>query len=93
MGATDFAVSIKTTKRADAAYRQIVEEAVYDYGHHPYNGTISTTDGYVSVPESFGSVSEVRGYINKHIQDYHKWSSCGHIAYNGTHYFFGLAAE
>lgn len=49
MGAHNFHVDAYG-ETADEAYREAVDEAWYDYGHDPYNGTISTTDGFVLIP-------------------------------------------
>ena len=47
MGATTFGdLTVGRYKNASEAYNSLVEEAEYDYGHDPYNGTISTTDGF-----------------------------------------------
>ena len=43
MGAQNF-VNRASGKRASEAYDKLYEEAVYEYGHDPYNGTISTCD-------------------------------------------------
>lgn len=34
----------------EEAYQACVNQAVYDFGHDPYNGTISTTSGIVHIP-------------------------------------------
>jgi len=47
MGATTFGnLTVGRYKNASEAYSSLVEEAEYEYGHDPYNGTISTTDGF-----------------------------------------------
>ena len=43
MGAVNFSDEAKA-KNASAAYDYLVEEALYEHGHNPYNGTISTCD-------------------------------------------------
>lgn len=40
------------------AYQNAVDDAHYQYGHDPYNGTISTTHGFVDVTKLFNSMSE-----------------------------------
>lgn len=42
MGACNF-IEFGVGKTADEAFETLVHEAVYEYGHDPYNGTISTT--------------------------------------------------
>lgn len=44
MGATDFHVTA-FGKDVHEAYRSAVDDALYEHGHDPYNGTISTTSG------------------------------------------------
>ena len=43
MGAINFC-NTESGKTASEAYNKLCEEAVYYYGHDPYNGTISTCD-------------------------------------------------
>jgi hypothetical protein len=51
MGATNFESIVRGDGLTmEEAYRQAVEQAHYDYGHDPYNGTISTTSGVVLDP-------------------------------------------
>ena len=42
MGACNF-IEFKIAKTADEAFAALVHETMYEYGHDPYNGTISTT--------------------------------------------------
>ena len=42
MGACNF-IEFKVGKTARDAFDELVEDSVYEYGHDPYNGTISTT--------------------------------------------------
>lgn len=60
MGACEFS-DISFGKDAQDAYGKAVSEALYEYGHNSYNGTISTTSGFVEVklPRSM-SVDELR---------------------------------
>ena len=51
MGATDFTTTA-TGRNAQEAYRAACEEATYEHGHDPYNGTISTTSGVRELPSS-----------------------------------------
>ena len=47
MGATNFSnLAIGKFKDSTQAYNEEVEEAHYESGHDPYNGTISTTNGF-----------------------------------------------
>lgn len=51
MGAHDFTTTT-TGKTATKAYETAVADARYEYGNDPYNGTISTTNGFEELPES-----------------------------------------
>ncbi|MCS5623720.1 MAG: hypothetical protein NZ735_07170, partial [Candidatus Marinimicrobia bacterium] len=45
MGACDFSlIQIGKYKTVREAYKDAVQDALYEDGHDPYNGTISTTD-------------------------------------------------
>jgi len=57
MGAHSFTASVYAPTAADG-YSMLVDEAVYDHGHDPYNGTISTTSGFKIVPFMEGESSE-----------------------------------
>jgi hypothetical protein len=46
MGSQTFSTSIIGQFDANGAYNQAVEDAQWEYGHDPYNGTISTTHGF-----------------------------------------------
>jgi len=47
MGATNFGnLAVGRYKNASEAYNSLVEDALHDYGHDSYNGTISTTSGF-----------------------------------------------
>ena len=42
MGACNF-IDFKAAETAEEAFGILVQEAMYEHGHDPYNGTISTT--------------------------------------------------
>lgn len=46
MGASNFSLEVKASS-LQSAYQQEYDQAVHEYGHNNYNGTISTTDGVV----------------------------------------------
>lgn len=50
MGATSFENEYRGAATMQDAYRELVEQAFYDQGHDPYNGTISTTNGVMQDP-------------------------------------------
>lgn len=41
-------------RTAQAAFDQACSDANYEYGHNPYNGTISTNDSFKMVPIAEG---------------------------------------
>jgi len=45
MGASSF-YTVTEAENAGQAYKTLVQEALYQYGQDPYNGTISTTNGF-----------------------------------------------
>jgi hypothetical protein len=49
MGATDFTEYVETNMGVQDAYHHAVSDALSEYGHDAYNGTISTTCGAVAV--------------------------------------------
>lgn len=66
--------SFLTTARADSAaeaFKAAVEQAHYDHGHDPYNGTISTVSTYRMVPEG---TEDPEGWC---IENAQKWEWCG----------------
>lgn len=50
MGGTSFENEYRGTASMADAYRELVEQAFYEQGHDPYNGTISTTSGVIQDP-------------------------------------------
>ena len=52
MGSTTF-YHKRTAPNMKEAYNQLVEDAIDEYGNDPYNGTISTTNGFVDVTKKF----------------------------------------
>jgi len=56
MGATSFHQSVpkKNYESAKQAFRELVEDALYEHGHDPYSGTIATCSlsGEINEPES-----------------------------------------
>ena len=63
MGAVDFAVFVQSQSPGESTqqcYDRAVEAAQFQYGHDPYNGTISTTSGFVIGPTVKTKVEAVR---------------------------------
>jgi hypothetical protein len=66
MGATFFRTSYRGKSLSDA-YKSAVEDAENEYGHDPYNGTISTTTGFHVIDrtrEYKASGKSLEDYIN-----------------------------
>lgn len=79
MGAYDFHASVYG-ETADEAYKEAVDEALYEYGRDPYNGTISTTSGFVLIPLNEGE--SVYDWASRVIDDerVQKWENCACVA-------------
>lgn len=69
MGATSIHHQVLKEKfeRPYDAYRALVEEAQYDYGHDPYSGTIATCEyhGRINTPENDEEYDEALERIGK----------------------------
>lgn len=84
MGATNF----ETTafgKDVEGAYRNACDEATWECGHDAYNGTISTTQGFVIINpkprrQTYKIVEEYLDIIDGMIE---KWGKCGAIILKG----------
>jgi len=75
MGAHDFHATAYG-ETAEEAYKDAVNDALYEEGHNPYNGTISTTGGFVMIP--IKSEESLADWINRIIDDeqVQKWGDC-----------------
>ncbi len=80
---------------AEQCFNELVQEAQYEYGHDPYNGTISTQSGYNVLKMQFNSRNEAECYADMNldsVQKYHceavKFTENGKTGY----VFFGWAA-
>lgn len=80
MGATSFEHTIYTDSAMDAAYAQAVSEARDEYGHDPYNGTVSTTEGVQLSPLYKGSPIPENQIdqeaLSARLNDLSKWGPC-----------------
>lgn len=82
MGAHNFETTIYTSKTVDAAYQEAVDLALYENGHEPYNGTISTTEGVALSPLANGDGTPTPEdqidwrAINKRLDHLNKWEHC-----------------
>ena len=61
---------------AQEAYKEAVESAYYEYGHDPYNGTISTTSGFTMIPLEPGE--SIDAWSSRVLEDegIKKWEEC-----------------
>ena len=60
----------------EQAYKAAVEQALYYCGHDPYNGTISTTNGFIMIPLRDGESIpewEIRVEEDPRVR---KWGNC-----------------
>lgn len=85
MGATTFQTSIiDRGLTPEAAYKRLVDEALYEYGHDPYNGTISTTDGFVMIDPNGRKIDNViREITDNESHQVNKWGPAGCIEIKG----------
>jgi hypothetical protein len=74
------------------AYQNAVEQAQHEYGHDPYNGTISTTNGFRMVTKKPGQTMEQ--LEDEWLDKLEKWGKCACVDLGGKRYaFFGWAAS
>lgn len=61
---------------AGEAFREACDAALYEFGHNPYNGTISTVHGFVDVPILEGE--DVNDWAHRVLDDprVQKWEAC-----------------
>lgn len=79
MGAHDFSDQALGVT-ADDAFIAACQQAEYEEGHNPYNGTISTNSSFVVIPLI---PEESREDWERRVQDdpgVHKWGPCGCVA-------------
>lgn len=79
MGARDFRDSSKIADVAKA-YDECVRQALFEYGHDGYNGTISTTSGYKVFSATPVTPQEAEAIIERELENLNKWDACGAIA-------------
>lgn len=96
MGAHDFHTEA-IAETAGEAYRNAVADALYEEGHNSYNGTISTTSGFVMEPLLEGeSIYEWVHRVTMDDKITQKWENCACVAdpSNPRHWHFaGWAAS
>jgi hypothetical protein len=103
MGASNFYTESRG-KDMGTAYRNACEEAIEYYGHQEgYNGTISTTSGYIDKTDLYLATARKSGMTRQKgmsvVQDESldhtdKWGNCWGVKIKNGHYaFMGWAAE
>lgn len=96
MGANTF-IQSASGKNAKEAFKEAVDEALYEYGHRGYTGTIAEKDSYVMItcpegvePEDYADLLISKG--DSRIDD--KWGPAGCIKCSeGKYLFFGWASS
>lgn len=71
-GAESF-IDIAYGDNARECFDSLVEQAQYEYGHDPYNGTISTQQGFSVLKKEFSSRKEAESYADETIDDVEKY--------------------
>jgi hypothetical protein len=86
MGSHTFQQTIGGKKMtAEEGYRELVDNALHEYGHDPYNGTISTTNGFVLVEQGRKQLeTAMRDELNRQAYDVRKWGPAGCIELRGS---------
>ena len=71
MGGSDFYEQYVGTKSPAEAFKELVDDAIYEYGHGGYSGTIKEKDGYtvLNVP----SGADIQDFINDNLEANDKW--------------------
>jgi len=86
MGAFDCSdYAIGKYKNAKEAYKELVERAEYRHGHDGYNGTISTTSGFIMRDDNprYGTKA-FNKWENKMLDVAEKWEDCVCIEITGA---------
>jgi len=86
MGATDFRnLAVGRYKNASEAYNSLVEDALHDSGHDTYNGTISTTSGFIMRDDNprYGTKAFDK-WEDKMLDVAQKWEDCVCVEITGA---------
>jgi hypothetical protein len=94
MGSYNFSNVYVDTVPLQTAYQNLVTEALYEYGHNPYSGTIATTGGVVEFKDFPVKTQDDLDRAESIILDRtQKWEHCEAVRFGGFWYFFGWAAS
>lgn len=85
MGSHTFQVTVGGKKMTpNEGYRELVEAAQHNHGHDAYNGSISTTSGFVMVDKGKKRLETVvRGVLDDEGSHIRKWGPAGCIELSG----------
>lgn len=76
MGATNFDLVIRGNRSAQDAYTSAVDDALHEYGHDSYNGTISTTEGVNVVNVRPMAEADAARLAGERLDNLQKWGPC-----------------
>lgn len=76
MGSSTFTDVYRGPGTAEQAYSELVSQALSEYGHDPYNGTISTTRGVHLVGAKPMTLAEAEKLADTRVERLSKWSNC-----------------
>ena len=75
MGATNFKERVRA-KSMKEAYSNRIEDLLESYGNDIYNGTMSTTNGFIDLTSEFKSSGKnINEFIDIKLDDARKWSN------------------
>ena len=69
-----------TGTNARQVFRELVQEAQYEYGSRGYTGSIAEKDGFVMATRQVMTRAQAEEYVNKNIERYGKWDDAGCVA-------------
>ena len=85
MGAHTFSDTVIGNYTPQEAYRQAVDDALYEYGHDPYNGTISTTNGFQLLTDHPRPGTQAfYKWEEKMLETVEKWGHCYAVEIKGA---------
>lgn len=76
MGSSSFSDVWRGTGTVEEAYQELVSQALVEYGHDGYNGTISTTRGVRLVPGKPTNLADAETLAETRIDKLSKWDVC-----------------
>lgn len=76
MGSGNFERTYYGSLSAEAAYRDLCDDARAEYGHSTTNGTIATTEGVIVVDSPPLTLAQARAVANPRLDHLQKWEPC-----------------